>query len=161
MRSASEPPPFLSSICPARLAIPSSQEPNWFWWVSPHLAASRHGAPRPFADTIRRCPSPSWGLNISNAPLQASTSSVMGKFGEAFEDAEQLLVPRAPPDLHIAGAALRTEWPEPGWLVAALRGWTYGEAAERTHQVKRSLSLPGTGNWPSGMSARLWRSYPR
>ena len=58
---------------------------------------------------------------------------------------------RAPPDLHIAGAALRTECPEPGWLVAALRGWTYGEAAERTHQVKRSLSLPGTGNWPSGM----------
>jgi site-specific DNA recombinase len=39
--SASEPPPFLSSICPARLAIPSSQGPNWFWWVSPHLVPCR------------------------------------------------------------------------------------------------------------------------
>jgi len=34
---------------------------------------------------------------------------VMGEIGEAFEDAEQLLVPEAAPDLHIAGAALRTE----------------------------------------------------
>ena len=39
---------------------------------------------------------------------------VMGEIGEAFEDAEQLFVPRSPPDLHIAGTALRTEWPEPG-----------------------------------------------
>jgi hypothetical protein len=34
---------------------------------------------------------------------------VMGEIGEAFENAEQFLVPRASPDLHIAGAALRTE----------------------------------------------------
>ena len=46
---------------------------------------------------------------------------VMGKFGEAFEDAQQLFVPRSPPDLHIAGAALRTKRPEPRELVATLR----------------------------------------
>src|ERR1700747_2434800 len=53
--------PFLSSICPARLAIPSSQGPNLVCWVSPHLAPSRHGAPRPFADRVHRCPSFSFG----------------------------------------------------------------------------------------------------
>ena len=36
---------------------------------------------------------------------------VMGEIGEAFEDAEQLLVPEASPDLDIAGAALRLNGP--------------------------------------------------
>jgi hypothetical protein len=45
---------------------------------------------------------------------------VMGEIGKAFEYAEQILVPRASPDLHIAGAALRTERPEPRELVATL-----------------------------------------
>jgi hypothetical protein len=61
---------------------------------------------------------------------------VMGEIGEAFENAEQLLVPRASPDLHIAGAALRTKRPEPRELVAALRRCPYGEGTERAHQVK-------------------------
>src|SRR5438477_2705434 len=66
----------------------------------------------------------------------------MGEIGEPFEDAEQVLVPGAAQDLHIAGAALRTERPEPGELVATLCGRRYGEAAERADQVKR-LALPG------------------
>jgi hypothetical protein len=45
---------------------------------------------------------------------------VMGEIGEAFENAEQLLVPWTPPDLYIAGAALRAEGPESRQLVAAL-----------------------------------------
>src|SRR3984893_9781818 len=67
---------------------------------------------------------------------------VMGEFGEAFEDAEQVVVPRAAQDLHIAGAALRAERPEPRQLVAALRRRLYGKAAERAHQMLR-LALPG------------------
>ena len=45
---------------------------------------------------------------------------VMGEIGEPFEDAEQVLVPEAAQDLHITGAALRAERPEPGELVATL-----------------------------------------
>jgi hypothetical protein len=35
----------------------------------------------------------------------------MGKIGEPFEDAEEVLVPAAKQDLHIASEALRTEQP--------------------------------------------------
>ena len=66
----------------------------------------------------------------------------MGEVGEAFENAEQLLVPGAPPDLYIAGAALRTERTEPGELVATFWGRRDGETAEPAHQVKR-LALTG------------------
>src|ERR1700674_4339733 len=45
---------------------------------------------------------------------------VVGEIGEPFEDAEQVLVPGAAQDLHIAGAALRAERPEPRDLVATL-----------------------------------------
>src|SRR5205085_8249295 len=78
--------------------------------------------------------------------LQSSAAGidlvVMSEIGEAFEDAEQLLVPGASPDLHIAGAALRTEWPEPRELVAALGSRHHGEGTECAHQVKR-LALAG------------------
>src|ERR1700736_3220072 len=78
--------------------------------------------------------------------LQGSATGVdlvvMGEFGEAFEDAKQIVVPRAAQDLHIAGAALRAERPEPRQLVAALRRRLYGKAAERAHQMLR-LALPG------------------
>src|SRR6267143_3633385 len=78
--------------------------------------------------------------------LQGSATGVdlvvMGEFGEAFEDAEQILVPRAAPDLHIAGAALRTERPEPRELVAALCRRGYGRATHCTHQVE-CLALAG------------------
>jgi hypothetical protein len=67
---------------------------------------------------------------------------VMGEIGEPFEDAEQLLVPGASPDLHISSAALRTKRPEPRELVATLGSRHHGEAAERAHQVKR-LALAG------------------
>src|SRR5437870_1042407 len=78
--------------------------------------------------------------------LQGSATGVdlivMGEFGEAFEDAEQVVVPRAAQDLHIAGAALRAERPEPRQLVAALRRRLYGKAGERAHQMLR-LALAG------------------
>src|SRR5205814_5204663 len=67
---------------------------------------------------------------------------VMGDLGKAFEGPEQLLVPRASPDLDVAGAALRAERPEAGELVAALRSRGHGEAVERAHQVMR-LALAG------------------
>jgi hypothetical protein len=56
---------------------------------------------------------------------------VMGEIGEAFENAEQLLVPGVAPDLHIAGAALRAERPKARQLVATLRSRRCGEAVER------------------------------
>src|SRR6266700_2837310 len=67
---------------------------------------------------------------------------VMGEIGEPLEDAEQLLVPGASPDLQISGAALRAERPEPRELVATLGSRHHGEAAERAHEVKR-LALAG------------------
>src|SRR5205085_5304261 len=54
----------------------------------------------------------------------------------------QLLVPRAAPDLHITGTALRAEWPEARQLVATLRGRRHAEAVERAHEMQR-LALAG------------------
>src|SRR3984893_8427586 len=45
---------------------------------------------------------------------------VMGEIGEPFEDTEQVLVPEAAQDLHIANTALRAERPESRGLVATL-----------------------------------------
>src|SRR5262249_2132396 len=67
---------------------------------------------------------------------------VVGELGEAFEDAEQVCLPRAVQDLHIGGAALRAERPEPRKLVATLGRRLHGEAAERAHQMLR-LALAG------------------
>ena len=67
---------------------------------------------------------------------------VISESGEAFENAEPVLVPGASPDLHIADAALRTERLEPRELVASLCGRLYSEAAGCAHQVKR-LALAG------------------
>src|ERR1700745_3590252 len=61
----------------------------------------------------------------------------MGEIGEAFEDAEQVLVPEAAQDLHIAGAALRAEGSEPRQLVAALRRGARREGAQRADQMLR------------------------
>src|ERR1700739_323898 len=85
-------------------------------------------------------------LHLRVEHFQGSTAGVdlvvMGEIGEAFEHAEQLLVPRAASDLHIAGAALRAERPEARQLVATLRGRPYGKGAERAHQMQR-LALAG------------------
>src|SRR5436305_4465497 len=59
----------------------------------------------------------------------------MGEIGGPFEDAEQLLVPQASPDLHIAGAALQTERPEPRELVATLWNRSHSKITERAHQM--------------------------
>src|SRR3984893_425657 len=94
------------------------------------------GLPLP-ADELVEAPA----SHLRIAHLQGSAAGVdlvvMGKIGEAFEHAEQLLIPRSSPDLHIAGATLRTERSEPGELVATFRGRRCGEATERAHQVKR------------------------
>src|ERR1700740_2179975 len=71
----------------------------------------------------------------------------MGEIGEPLEDAEQLLIPGPPPHLHVAGTALRTEWPEPRQLVATLWSRRHGEATERAHQMKR-LALAGLPRIP-------------
>jgi hypothetical protein len=67
---------------------------------------------------------------------------VMRKIGEAFENAEQLLVLASASDLHIAGATLRAEWPEAPQLVAALGCRPHREAAQRPHQML-CLALAG------------------
>ena len=78
--------------------------------------------------------------------LQGSAAGVdlvvMGEIGEPFEDAEQVFVPGAAPDLHIAGATLRAERAEPRQLVATLGCRRHGEGTEHTHQVQR-LALAG------------------
>src|SRR6266446_5124801 len=85
-------------------------------------------------------------VHVGIEHLQGSATGVdlivMGELGEAFEDAEQILVPRAAPDPHIAGAALRTERPEPRELVAALCRRGYGRATHCAHQVE-CLALAG------------------
>src|ERR1700730_11218156 len=82
------------------------------------------------------------GIEHFQGPAAGVDVVVMGEIGEPFEDAEQVFVPRATQDLHIAGAALRAERPEPGELVATLCGRRYGEGTERAHQVE-CLALPG------------------
>ena len=67
-------------------------------------------------------------LHVGAEHLQRAAAGidliVMGELGEAFENPEQLFVPRAVPDLHIAGTALalRAERCEARQLVATLRG---------------------------------------
>ena len=53
------------------------------------------------------------GIEHFQGPTAGVDLVVMGEIGEPFEDAEQVLVPEAAQDLHIAGAALRAERPEP------------------------------------------------
>src|SRR5712675_556631 len=98
-------------------------------------------------------------LHIETEHLQGPAAGVdlvvMGQIGKAFQNSEQLIVPGAAPDLHIAGTALRTERPESGELVAALRGWARSEAVESAHQMKR-LALAGLARiWPNPMRTRL------
>jgi len=85
-------------------------------------------------------------LHIGTEHLQGSAAGidllVMSEIGEPFEGAEQVLVPAGPPDLDVAGAALRADRPEPRDLVAALCRRHHGEAAERAYQVRR-LALAG------------------
>jgi hypothetical protein len=79
-------------------------------------------------------------LSISKDPL-ASTSSSWARSGKPSRIAEQFLVPGPAQDLHIARPARRAEWPEPRKVVATLRGWRNGEAAD-ARQMK-CLALAG------------------
>ena len=67
---------------------------------------------------------------------------IVREIGEAFENAEQLLVPRPAPQLHIADAALRAERPKARQLVTTLQGRCCGKAIERAHEMLR-LALAG------------------
>ena len=67
---------------------------------------------------------------------------IVREIGEAFENAEQLLVPRPAPQLHIADAALRAERPKARQLVTTLQGQCCGKAIERAHEMLR-LALAG------------------
>src|SRR6516162_10712070 len=89
-------------------------------------------------------PARHWGIEHFQRAAAGIDLVVMGEIGEAFENAKQLLVPGSPPDLDVAGAALRAERPKPRQLVAGLRSRVHGKAAERTHQVLRLAlaSLP-------------------
>src|ERR1700760_804886 len=66
----------------------------------------------------------------------------MGEIRKALENAEQLLVPRCTPDLHVAGAALRAERAEPRELIATLRSRGDRERTQCPHEMKR-LALAG------------------
>src|SRR5262245_53894349 len=46
------------------------------------------------------------GISVQKMYFQPDVNLVMGEIGEPFEDAEQVLLPEAAQDLHIAGAAL-------------------------------------------------------
>src|SRR5438128_987262 len=58
------------------------------------------------------------GIEHFQGPAAGVDLVVMGEIGKPFEDAEQVVVPEAAQDLHIAGAALRAEGSEPRPLVA-------------------------------------------
>src|SRR5216683_785950 len=88
------------------------------------------------------------GIEHIQGPTAGVDFVVMGEIGKPFEDAEQVFVPGAAQDLHIAGAALRAERPEPGELVATLCGRRYGEGTERAHQVE-CLALAGLPRIPA------------
>src|SRR5215472_7837534 len=87
-------------------------------------------------------PARHWGIEHFQRAAARVDLVVMGEIGEAFEDAEQLLIPGSLPDLDVAGAALRAERPEPRPLIAALPSRIHVEAAECAHEVKR-LVLTG------------------
>ena len=95
--------------------------------------AARRPAVRPGHDNVRKCPIFHLGIEHFQRAAAGVDFVVMGELGEAFEDAEQIFVPQASPDLDVAGAALRTERPEPCQLVATLRGGRYGEAKGLRH----------------------------
>ena len=100
----------------------------------------RRAAARLVSDKVLR--GPAFHLMIEH--FQGSAAGidlvVMGEIGEAFEDAEQFLVPGPAQDLHVARPARRAEWPEPRKVVATLRGWRNGEAAP--DEVPGSAGLP-------------------
>jgi hypothetical protein len=110
-------------------------------WGGLRLALLRQLLP-PQAVVFEDGPALDWEIEHFKRAAAGVDLVIMGEIGEALEDAEQVLVPGAAQDLHIAGPALRTERPEPGEFVATLRGRCYREAAERAHQMQR-LALAG------------------
>src|SRR5262245_58925945 len=106
-------------------------------------------------------------IEHSQGATAAVNLVVMGEIGEASEDAEQLVIPRAAHDLDIGGAALRAERAEPGQLVAALghRGYRVALSA----RVKCSAWLAGLSrilaepdaHTLAGLGGRIERSEER
>jgi hypothetical protein len=80
---------------------------------------------------------------------------IVRQIGEPFEDAEQLLVPGASPDLYVAGAALRTERPEPRQL-SPLSGTAAAVKPLSARTRWSAWLLPACpGSWPNPMRTRL------
>ena len=88
-------------------------------WVrrAPMLPRARPAAARTAVERVHRRPALHVGIEHFQGPTAGIDLVVVGEIREPFEDAEQILVPRAAPDLHIAGAALRAERLEPRELV--------------------------------------------
>jgi hypothetical protein len=106
---------------------------------------SRIALVAPFALPVLQAKHDEWGPGMER--LSGKTVLVTGSTDgvDRLVALEQLLLPRASPDLDVAGAALRAERPEARELVATLRSRRYGKAAERAHQVKpigTGLTLP-------------------
>ena len=78
------------------------------------------GASRPPDGIFEDAPTLHRGIEHFQGAAAGVDLVVMGEFGEALEDPEQVLVPGTAQNLHIAGPALRAEWPEPCQLITAL-----------------------------------------
>ena len=72
------------------------------------------GAARPSGDTFIDAAALYFGIEHFQGSAAGVDLVVMGEVGEPFEDAKQALLPEASQDLHVAGAARRTERPECG-----------------------------------------------
>jgi hypothetical protein len=125
-----------SSICSVRRVFDGARGPRG-------LGGLRFGALvgaellGPLAREFKEAPALHFGIEHFQGSPAGVHLVVVGEIGEAFEDAEQILVPRDSQNPHIAGNALRAERPEPRELVAALRGRHNGEHTHCAHQVKR------------------------
>jgi hypothetical protein len=60
----------------------------------------------PLAGGFKETPAAHLGIEHFQGTAAGVDLVVMGEFGKALEDAEQIFVPKCAQDLHIAGAAL-------------------------------------------------------
>src|SRR5580692_4077823 len=83
-----------------------------------------------------------WGLSISKAPLQASTSSSWASSGKPWRTRNSSSFHEPRRIFTLPARHCELNGPNLVSLSPLSRGWNYGEAAERAHQVKR-LALAG------------------
>jgi hypothetical protein len=104
-----EKPPRSSWICSARRAIPSSRSPCGLGRLG-RLAPSEQPL-RLSAIEFKDAPALHFGIEHVQGSAARVDLVFMGEIGKPFENADQILVPAATQDLHVAGAALRAERP--------------------------------------------------